>query len=65
MRTSAKTNTLALLIKESISINDKLYEQAMERRNTGQYRGRTSYATYGGTEGQRRRDPNVIEIDNI
>ncbi len=38
-----ETTNLDTLIKSSIDIDDRLYERAMEKRHTGQGRGRTSY----------------------
>jgi len=63
MRYGADQSTLLLLTKAAIEVNDKLYERAMEKKHN-QNIGRSGHAANGWTRGQRRRDPNAMEIDN-
>ncbi len=63
MRSGADQTTLPLLTKEAIAIDDRLYERAMEKRHTGQFRGRSGYAPTSWSGGQQRRDPDAMEID--
>ena len=63
MRYRANQSTLLNLIKAAIEVDNKLYERTIEKKHNQGTR-RSSYATNGQTRGQRRRDPNAIEIDN-
>ena len=63
LRYGATQDTLERLIKVAIEVDDKLYERAIERRHTGQFRGRSGYASNGWTGGQQRYDPDAIELD--
>lgn len=63
LRYGAAQDTLERLMKAAIEVDDKLYERAMERRHTGQFRGRSGYASNGWTGGQQRRDPDAMELD--
>ena len=54
---------LDALIKATIDIDDRLYERAMEKRHTGNYRGRTGFAPTSWTGRNNRRDPDAMEID--
>ena len=58
-----KRDTLEKVIEEAIKIDDRLYERSMEKRHTGQFRGRTGYAPTSWTGNGRRRDPDAMEID--
>ena len=51
------------LIQQSIDIDDRLYERSMEKRHTGQNRGRSGFVPNGWSGGQQRRDPNAMELD--
>ena len=51
------------LIQEAISIDDRLYERSVEKRHTGQNRGRSGFVPNSWTGGQQRRDPTAMEID--
>lgn len=51
------------LQEAAIKIDDILYERAMEKRHTGQFRGRSGYVPFSGSGGQRR-DPDAMELDN-
>ena len=62
----AKVNAMAgldTLVQEAISIDDRLYERSMEKRHTGQNRGRSGFVPNSWTGGQQRRDPNAMELD--
>ena len=63
MRYGADQSTLLNLMKAAIEVDDKLYERTMEKKHN-QGTGRSGYATNGWTGGQRRRDPDAMEIDN-
>jgi len=63
MRYGADQSTLLNLMKAAIEVDDKLYERTMEKKHN-QNIGRSGYATNGWTGGQRRRDPDAMEIDN-
>ncbi|KAK1807040.1 hypothetical protein LTR12_018620, partial [Friedmanniomyces endolithicus] len=63
MRSRQDQASLIELMKASIDVDDKLYERAMEKKHN-QGTGRSGYATNGWTGGQRRRDPDAMEIDN-
>ena len=63
MRYSAWQDTLDRLIRAYIEIDNKLYKRQVKKRYTRQDRRRTSYVNNGWTGGQRRRDPNAIEIN--
>jgi len=63
MRVNVDQSSLDNMIQAAIIIDDRLYERAMERRHTGQYRGRSGYVPDSRSGGQQRRDPNAMEID--
>ena len=63
MQYGAAQDTLERLMKAAIEVDDKLYERFMEKRHTGQVRGRSGYASNGWTGGQQRRDPDAMELD--
>ncbi len=63
MRNRQDQASLIDLMKAAIDVDDKLYERAMEKKHN-QNIGRSGYATNGWTGGQRRRDPDAMEIDN-
>lgn len=48
----------------AIQIDDILYERAMEKRHTGQFRGRSGYVPFSGSGGQRRDTGDPMELDN-
>ncbi len=50
-------------MKAAIEVDDKLYERTIEKKHN-QGTGRSGYATNSWTGGQRRRDPDAMEIDN-
>jgi len=63
MRYRADQSTLLNLMKAAIEVDDKLYERTIEKKHN-QGTGRSGYATNSWTGGQRRRDPDAMEIDN-
>ena len=63
MHYGAATDTIEQLAKAAIEVDDKIYEREMEKRHTGQIRGRSGYASNGWTGGQQRRDPDAMELD--
>ncbi|GAB7358589.1 hypothetical protein MBLNU230_g2649t1 [Neophaeotheca triangularis] len=64
MRHGGDQSTLPGMIKSAIEVNDALYERFMEKRHTGQFRGRTGYTTGSRPVGQQRRDPDAMELDS-
>lgn len=64
MRYGHDQSTLANMMKAAIEVDDALYERFMEKRHTGQFRGRSGYATSGRTVGQQRRDLDAMELDS-
>jgi hypothetical protein len=63
MRSAADQSTLENMVKAAIEIDDRLYERQMEKRHTGQFRGRSGYNPNSWTERNSRRDPNAMELD--
>ena len=63
MRSGADQTTLANMTRAAIEIDDRLYERAMEKRYTGQQRGRTGLIPTSGTGRYQRRDPDAMELD--
>lgn len=63
MRYRGAKDTLHDLQQAAIRVDDELYELGMEKRHSGNNRGRSGYVPYSRTGGQRP-DPNAMEIDN-
>ena len=63
MRARGMPTSLDALQRTAIEIDDRFYERYIERRYTGQVRGTSGYVPYSGTRGNKRRDPDAMEID--
>ena len=49
--TDDKGRVIDGLFAITIKINDTLYKRAIEKRHTGQFRGRSGYISFSGTRG--------------